>query len=921
MSSSPSTPAILIKADSTSDAAPPQPHALSAVGHILSQFVSNPSSTSLGRPGQVVQVPAGQRQASAHSVASAGSAASVADDGVQYSLVPGDYQLGKVIGFGSSAIVYVATYRPVPGKPLAIKVIDLDQFERNQIDELRKELQVMNLCKHPNLLNVRSAFVNGSKLYIVTPLLYAGSCLDIMRTAFPDGLDEASIACILKQALMGLDYLHRNGLIHRDVKSGNLLMDEDGTVKLADFGVSSSLFDSGERKGMRKTFVGTPCWIAPEVVQQTGYDSKADIWSFGITALELAHGRAPFAKYPPMKVLLMTLQNDPPTLDRAGGKRKFTKSFKEMIDVCLQKDPVRRPTAEKLLQHAFFKHAKKKQYLVETIVKKLPSVLDRPNREPQTREVAVLTEHSWDFPEGATSLPTFGPDELIENVHLNSNEVSPSPSDENLALGSLAAGMGSSSQDQVNSLSSSGAPLGSVQQKKGRFTVDVAASPQLQPMTSSEAGTPVLAPTASTKLPTSTQHSRSASSATPTMPAHSNHVPNLANLTGATVAATSSATAVGLGVSVDGAAGEVKKGRFSVIGEQPNSPTTTTSVLPTYSQPPAGHLTSGANTDEASSTAATPQLNPISIPPEDEKRGRFEVKSAGIAESPAAGVVADGVRGPISAADARGKRFVVESNTSTPLTVQQSLSLASNATMAVPTSTSQQVSMSTGSATSTMTDGTASASTTLNRQPESHRRGRFEVTSSSTSPSTNASPTDRAEHTLESLPERTHGAASPPSASNPDLASSYSDTIRSTTNWVPASPSIAPSVMGTSVARQTSLPMPMMTSGGSSMVDQLSFMLLSIEQQRSVLADLVSRLRQPYTHHAGMPISHTLGHHPSTSSQADREAISALQSQLWRVLKENEDLARENRELRVLVDQMQHGQQHPQHAASSHNNK
>ena len=136
-------------------------------------------------------------------------------------------------------------------------------FERNQIDELRREIQIMSLSKHPNLLPIYSSFVNGSRLYIVTPFLSSGSCLDIMKTAFPQGLDETCIATILKQALQGLDYLHKNGLIHRDVKAGNLLMDETGFVQLADFGVSSSLMDNGERRGVRKTFVGTPCWMAP----------------------------------------------------------------------------------------------------------------------------------------------------------------------------------------------------------------------------------------------------------------------------------------------------------------------------------------------------------------------------------------------------------------------------------------------------------------------------------------------------------------------------------------------------------------------------------------------------------------------------------------------------------------------------------
>lgn len=199
----------------------------------------------------------------------------------------------------------------------------------------------MALSKHPNVLRVYGSFVHGSKLYIVTPFLAGGSCLDIMKTRFPDGLDELSIATILKQTLEALLYLHKNGHIHRDVKAGNLLVDEDGTVLLGDFGVSSSLMETGER-GMRKTFVGTPCWMAPEVMEQAEYDYKADIWSFGITAIELATGHAPFAKYPPLKVLMMTLSNDPPTLDREGTIHKYSKYFKEMIDMCLSKDPAKR---------------------------------------------------------------------------------------------------------------------------------------------------------------------------------------------------------------------------------------------------------------------------------------------------------------------------------------------------------------------------------------------------------------------------------------------------------------------------------------------------------------------------------------------------------------------------------------------------
>lgn len=130
----------------------------------------------------------------------------------------------------------------------------------------KRELQTMVLSRHINLLPVYGSFVNGSKLFIVTPFLSAGSGLDIMKTLFKNGIEENAIAAILKQVLEGLKYLHSHGLIHRDIKAGNLLVNDDGLVQLADFGVSSSLTDHGSRNTSRKTFVGTPCWMAPGIL-------------------------------------------------------------------------------------------------------------------------------------------------------------------------------------------------------------------------------------------------------------------------------------------------------------------------------------------------------------------------------------------------------------------------------------------------------------------------------------------------------------------------------------------------------------------------------------------------------------------------------------------------------------------------------
>ncbi|XP_028790883.1 serine/threonine-protein kinase 4 homolog B-like, partial [Neltuma alba] len=159
--------------------------------------------------------------------------------------------------------------------------------------------------------------------------------------------------------------------------AGNILIDARGAIKLGDFGVSACLFDSGDRQRTRNTFVGTPCWMAPEVMEQLhGYDFKADMWSFGITALELAHGHAPFSKYPPMKVLLMTLQNAPPGLDYERDK-KFSQSFRTMIAKCLEKDPSKRPTASSLLKNSFFKRARSSDYISRTLLEGLPALGDR----------------------------------------------------------------------------------------------------------------------------------------------------------------------------------------------------------------------------------------------------------------------------------------------------------------------------------------------------------------------------------------------------------------------------------------------------------------------------------------------------------------------------------------------------------------
>ncbi|KAJ3262920.1 Structural maintenance of chromosomes protein 1, partial [Chytriomyces hyalinus] len=241
----------------------------------------------------------------------------------------------------------------------AVKVIKLEPGEH--LDDVLREVNFLRDCQHENVVRYIGCFikrgpVKGQRHVWIAMEYCGGGSVEWCYKGLKGGLMELEIAVIVRECLKGLAFLESCGKIHRDIKCGNILLTEDGEVKLADFGVSAQLTKTLTK---RKTFIGTPYWMSPEVITSedkgTLYDSKADIWSLGITAIEMAECKPPMFDMHPMRVLFMIAKLDPPTLKNSNPP--WSLEFRDFLRQCLEKDPTMRPSASELILHPFVKSA------------------------------------------------------------------------------------------------------------------------------------------------------------------------------------------------------------------------------------------------------------------------------------------------------------------------------------------------------------------------------------------------------------------------------------------------------------------------------------------------------------------------------------------------------------------------------------
>lgn len=301
----------------------------------------------------------------------------------RYPVELGEYEMQKQIGAGKTAAVWAARVRAT-GEQVAIKVLNI-QYLKGDKGRAVSEVLTQRALHHPNTLPGLAYFDTGDSLYSVMPYIHGGAISDIISQRHPNGLPQAAALTVAYYVLRALDHMHQHGIMHRDIKAANVLVDEKGHVYVADFGVvapvdilSGSTHRGGDRalviarhRAAMSDFVGTPAWMAPEVVnadEAVGYDERADIWSFGILLLEMANGEVPHGSEKNLTDVVMAITNDaPPEFQAPDDGRAFHQGYGRLVSRCLQKLPNQRPSASELLKDPIFERIVSESKLVHTL--------------------------------------------------------------------------------------------------------------------------------------------------------------------------------------------------------------------------------------------------------------------------------------------------------------------------------------------------------------------------------------------------------------------------------------------------------------------------------------------------------------------------------------------------------------------------
>jgi len=254
------------------------------------------------------------------------------------------FELNGELGVGTYGRVFLGKTKS-SGEAVAVKIIafgeDVTTFKKREVD-------IMKGCKSDFVVRYLGSYEKDNTLWIAMELCEPGSIADVMRM-LKTNLNENQIRVICASVLLGLSYFHGRKYIHRDIKAGNILLTRDGVAKIADFGVSAQL---STIHSMRDTAIGAPFWMAPEVIKEQQYNGKADIWSLGISLIEMAEGVPPHHEIHPMRAIFMIPEREPPTLKQPT---KWSPDMVDFLSKCLVKDPTKRLSAEELLLHPFVK--------------------------------------------------------------------------------------------------------------------------------------------------------------------------------------------------------------------------------------------------------------------------------------------------------------------------------------------------------------------------------------------------------------------------------------------------------------------------------------------------------------------------------------------------------------------------------------